>query len=394
MRASGAWTWRVGLLMLLGLAACAGAHAAETCPSCAGDAWAAAPPFETSNRWFNPYTLGLPAGAQAPAITGVTFTGRRTVLYIATSFSEEAEAVLGELAAIDGLQVVGVSAGTATSVAAPAALGRATIVGDPTANIARAMYYIGEHPMAESAAFLIDERGVIVHRELGDILWLAYENDRTARAFATKGVLPDDVPAQTVLIRGEPAPWPPFMLYDLDGREVTLGPGQVRLFYNGESPVSGRGELVFNDLDVLQREFPDVEFVWIVRYASREKLSEMWHIYNRTGLGAFYPEWFSLPLEEYATRCVEQQAVGLTALVGEIRQKAPEWTTLWDADSELTRFWAVTTSGAVWILDGEGKVLLPFTLYPTEQSDGLRVHPQAAEALRQILREATSSQAG
>jgi hypothetical protein len=203
-------------------------------------------------------------------------------------------------------------------------------------------------------------------------------------------VVPDDTLSQTVLLKGEIAPWPPFTLRNLNGEDIGFGPGRTRVFYYGSSPEVGDGVAVFTDLEVLRQEFPDVEFVWLVRYVTDEQLAEMWKLYNRTNMGAAYPEWYNLSLDEFLAKSDASSSESLSEFVNQISARAGGWTVVYDADSALMRFWGVTAGPSIWTIGSDGTILLPFTVYPTSSTTGGAAPQGALDALREILQGASA----
>ncbi|RLE34402.1 hypothetical protein DRJ24_03965 [Candidatus Acetothermia bacterium] len=385
------------LFVLLGFALSAVADECEYCAPAIIEEWESHPPFERAHTDFCPYTLGLPIGAEAPAIPGVELIGRHTLIVFFNEFVCPEVGLLRPVSQIEGLQLVVVLSRLpkSTVTAITDQIGeKATVVADPTAGILCSSYYVGDHPGVAQMTFFVDEDGAIIHRRISpDLGWLAYDDFLVLLHFAETGTVPEGTILQHVLWYGDTAPWPEFPFETIEGGEAFLTPGRPRLFYWGFAPSSEMGGLIFRDLDTLRSEYPDVEFVWLIHYTSDDALTEIWTYYHLIGLDALHPEWFDIPFDEYMSKAREERDADLDALVTDVSAHAEGWTVLLDVDSRLSGLWSVAVWPSIMILDSDGTVLLPFTNYPRNYIGGeWHVHPGAIEELREILSAATEDE--
>jgi len=375
------------------------ATAADECVECASalEEWESLPPFERSQTEFSPYTLGLPIGAEAPAIPGVELIGRHTLIAFFNGFVCPEIGLLRPLSEIEDLQVVAVLSrlpkSTLDSITEEIGEG-VTAVTDPTARLLCASYYVGDHPGVAQMTFFVNEEGTIIYRRISsDLGWLAHNDFFVPRHFAESGSVPEGTVLQHVLWYGDRAPWPEFPFETIDGGDVFLTSGRPRLFYWGFAPLSEMGGLIFRDLDTLRSEYPNVEFVWLIPYTSDDTLAEIWTYYRLIGLDAEHPEWFDIPFDEYMKKAREGRDADRDALIADVATHAKGWTILLDADSRLRVLWAVPVYPSIMVLDADGTVLLPFTSYPRNYLDGeWHVHPGAIDQLREILAAATGGE--
>jgi len=386
----------IGLLFILFLAP---ATVADECVNCSSalEEWESLPPFERSQTDFCPYTLGLPIGAEAPEIPGIELGGRHTLIAFFNGFVCPEIGLLRPLSEIEDLQVVAVLSRLPKSTldSIPEEIGEGvTTVTDPIARSLCASYYVGDHPGVAQATFFVNEEGTIVYRRISsDLGWLVDGDFLIPRYFAATDTVPEGTVLQHVLWYGDTAPWPEFPFETIDGGEAFLTPGRPRLFYWGFAPSSEMGGLIFRDLDTLRNEYPDVEFVWLIHYASDDALAGIWTYYRLIGLDAAHPEWFDIPFDEYMSKARESRDADLDALVTDVSAHAEGWTILLDADSRLRVLWTVPVYPSIMVLDSDGTVLLPFTSYPRNYLDGKwYVHPGAIARLREILSAATEDE--
>lgn len=382
----------ITLSILLGVTA--GYLATGQCTSCQSPSeyWESLPPFESSQREYSPYTLGLPVGTEAPAIEGVTLLGQRSLVAVFNGQYGEEFPILRELSEIDGLQVIAVLSNFSSSMLEEFKdlLGKDIHrITDPLARITSATYHVGDAYPAARNFFFIDENGTIVYRRLGGLGWMAHENNCLVRYFAQHGDFPQDAVEQRVLWYEDSAPWPSFPLETLAGGDFFLEPGRPKLLYWGWPTASEKGRLIYQDLDALRTEFPEVEFLWLTSYTSDDTLAEMWTYSHRIGLDKYHPDWYGLPLEEFLDRAREGRDQELEEIRADIVSNAREWIGLLDPDGRLGMFWTVFARPSLMILDADGTVLFPITFYPTNViNDVVYVHPKAIEELRAILNQA------
>lgn len=377
------WTAVVGILAVLSGAQ----QAIAECDTCAG-AWDSLPPFEQFQMYFNPYTVGLPVGAEAPPIEGVEFGSANTlVVAVHTTYDPDYLPLVAAWAALPEIRVVVLAASVTGAKLRDLrqALGdsESALIADPQATILCATYYVGARP--GGVTFLVDRAGTILYRRRGFPLFAALELDRIVRAFAASGTIPADALMQHVLWYGDQAPWPNFPLYDLARRPVDLLPGRPRLVYFG--PAFGNNAVAFGEIDSLRTRYPEVEFVWLLSCRSDDSTRAMYDYAHTYGSAATHPEVYDVPFEDFLARYdrdllfFEMAKEALPAAEG-------GWTVLFDLDSRLGTHWNLYVSRSILILDADGTVLFPCTLFPINLASGAPVaHPQAAAELARVLDE-------
>jgi hypothetical protein len=326
-------------------------------------------------------------------LSDIGCAGRRAILVFYNGGVSSEIAVLSLVSSVVDVPVYaivsGVTGSTATRV--KAWVGKAvTVITDPLAAVLRAQYYVGEVAGRSGITFLVDEAGTIVYRRYSRPTWLMYDDFSAVKLFAQRGEASTSLDRQYVLSLGEVAPMPEFALIDAEGNDVSLADELPMLIYCGISPQSDKGALIFEQLETLRGEYPQVSFLWFVSYQSDEYLSSIWSLYHATEL----PElnavgYFDLPLEEYMEKILAERAVLREADHEEIREFVGEsWTIVFDLGERLVASWCLVGYPSVIVLDEDGVVRLPFTFYPTNSAGGkLRVHPEAENAIRNILDE-------
>jgi hypothetical protein len=358
--------------------------------------WVQELPFEAARERYNPYTLGLPAGAMAPDIPGVTLAGNRTILVMLNGQHDiEEMVVLRELSEIDALQVVAVLSGHTPERTAnyETLLGAGVhIVQDPDAAIVCAEYYVGAFYPVGRIVFLVDEAQTIVLRRLGKPGWLGYEDDRVVRQFAQSGLPPEDTIPQAVLWYDAVAPWPTAPLETATGEPYVLALGPVRLFYWwGPSVYTDVGRLICDALNRLLQEFPSVEFLRVTYCVTASTMEQLWWLAQRTEIVDLHPSEYGLPLNVFLELMESSQEEGLAVVRGE-DDDYPGWRNLLDPDGGLGILYGIYLGPSVMILAGDGTVLLPLTPYSHATVEGeTRIHPGVEEELRTILSSAVES---
>jgi hypothetical protein len=360
------------------------------CNNCSGlEAWFAQPPFEDSQTLFCPYTFGLQIGAAAPPIEGIEFQAANTVLVVINySCDSEYWPLIGEWSSIPECQVVVVASdmGSSRLQELRTAVGeRVKIIKDPLSAIVCALYQVGER--ASPVTFLVNREGTIVYRRRAFPNYAVPELERIVHDFAEHGTPPDDALLQQVLWYGDQVRWPSFPLYTPDGEEVSLEPGVPRVIYLGWT--EGNSACVFRELSALQSEFPRVEFIWLRDYFSEAARTSIWEYGRRIGLDKVHPEFFAIPLEDYLARPgVRNWAEEREEL--RTLSSSPDfgWRILLDEDYRLITSWNLYGMRTVMILDADGTVVFPCTLYPINLVTGEPVcHPRAKVELARILSE-------
>lgn len=354
--------------------------------------WMQQPPFEQYRQWYNPYTLGLPAGSMAPDIPGVSLEGKRTFIYMLNGPHKVEEiAVLRVLSMIDELQVVAVLSGhTPSDVEQYADLfgPDVQIVPDPLAAIVCATYQVGSTITMGRIAFFVDESRQIVLRRSGKPGWTGYEDAAVARSFATTGALPADTITQPVLWYGDQAPWPSTPLETVTGESFFLKPGVVRLFFWGVSTTGVKGRLMCDALNGLRQEFPEVEFLRLAYYMTLDSYEQLWLLGQQIGLAQLHPEYYGLSLNEARVYAQEHQEQDL-AIFHRDDVEYPGWINAVDPNKQLGILWNTYIWPSVMVLAGDGTVLLPLSPYEHKSIEGeTRIHPGVVSELRAILNEA------
>jgi len=356
------------------------------CVSCGTDSWSSQPPFESGQRYLNPYTLGLVAGVQAPLIDDLSYSaGSSLVVVINRSINPDYIPLIASWAEATGLQVaiVATSVASSTRAAIEQALSgtSARLITEPEAIGLSACFFVGER--YSPVTFLVDKSGMIAFRRRGFANYRALELDRIVRAFAATGEIPEDSIAQHVLWYDDVAPWPDFPVETMEGEAIFVSEGVPRLLYSGFA--TGSGEVAFRDLTQLAKAYPEIEFVWLERIISEDGAREIWEYAHRFDLVDDHPEVFDVPLEEFLV--AHDVEVRRAEFVQSAAPAAEDgWTILLDIDGKLARYWTLCVLPSVIILDGDGTVFFPCTQFPINLISGDPVvHPQAIPELTRIL---------
>ncbi|MBN1858589.1 hypothetical protein JW848_05220 [Candidatus Bipolaricaulota bacterium] len=380
------------LALMIAGAACCGSLA-QAIP----EPWEDLPPFSRSHETLNPYTVGLATGEAAPTIQGVGYSGHRTAVVVSVN---EVREELCDLARgwseISGLQVVLVIAnGTSAQEAnvREVAGDQVTIVRGMSAKTAAVRFHVDA--ISSGTTFLVDEEGTIAGRQWRFRLRRAAQLDEEVRQFAADGGPAADDTGEHVLWFDDPVPWPTFPLHDPYGAEVTFGPesGRPRVVFVGSFLGQEDEMLVLDTLDVLRREFAEVEFVWLQPLISQSGFEAMWIYADRYGwYSVFGSRTLGLSLDAYLA--MRQEEIG--ASVAALQQRAIDregWTVLVDWDYRLAESWLVYGSPSVMVIDAEGRVVLPSSFFPLDHSDGCqRVHPQCLDVLRRLVGSAVDGE--
>jgi len=376
------------LTVLLVLAS--GICSASSCQTCELDAWESAPPFEGSESMFSKYTLGLNSEAPAPMLTEMDILGKRAIVTIYSGCGSEEIASLRLLAEAVDVRVVAVLSdcwsGRLDEVRNLVG-DEVTLISDPVASIVRAAYWIGNTTGYPGVTYLIDDTGKIVRRQAGSPIWLLYDDLAVPHAFAMGEDTTDISQAETILSQGDLAPIPVVEMTDLNGEAVRMDDGVPRLIYAGPSPETEKGAAILADLDALQEELPDVEFVWQLAYKSDEQMAQKWHLYNEAGIAYLHPEWYGIAYEEYMEAITAQGNSMVEEMITDLAPwQAAGWRIVPDPGNILGICWGLRFTPYVMILDSSRIVAFSHHVYPTDTSLGYtRVHPAAQGVLRQIL---------
>lgn len=314
-------------LTVLGVGGMVLGQGCATCDEEVLKEWFQEPPFEFWQAKFNPYTVGLPAGAPAPTIPGVDFAESNTVVWVVNrDYNPEYLPLVRGWGETPGLQVVTVAAqifGLGVGELRTGLGEGVKLILEPQARVVAAQYLVGEY--SSPVTFLVDRSGTIVWRRRGAFrLSEGPEYDRIVRYFADHGSLPDDALAQHVLWYGDSVPWPDFPLYTFSGEKYWLGPGKPVLIMQ-VSPW-GPNSVVHRELDAVRAQFPEVEFIWLFAELTEDASVATWEYARRIGLDRVYPEIFDVPLEEYMVREAVEKAEEKAQLAQYFTEHPMEWT--------------------------------------------------------------------
>ena len=382
----------VAALILVALATCALSRQSQPCDDCGGSQadWTFEDPFHMWQSIFNPYTLGLPVGVEAPTSDSFELLARRTLVIVFHQDHDPSDyhylAAWGEM---DGLQLVCALIGSLPSHLAPMSQllsDDTALLGEPEASIVAATYQVGGSGVG-SVAFLVNEDQQVVYRSRNHLRELAIDDDAMLRHFVGTGEVPAGTHIQHVLWYGDTAPWPDFAMQSIDQDPVTLPQdGRVKLFYCGAPLAGEKGRLVHSELDALAREFPSVDFYWILWCHSDEALQSMWELGQRLGLYEMQPDFALLSEADFVAQGSTYREELIQVFRSDLQVAGTRWTGLLDFDLRLTRFWGIVGLPSVMIMDGDGEVLFPSTIFPVRTVGGTpKIHPGALDELRRIL---------
>jgi len=375
------------LIALIGVAVLSIAGSGQ-CATCGDDVWASQPPFETHQRYINPYTLGLEAGEVAPVIDGLSYAACNTlVVTINRTVNEEYIPLVASWADVQGLQVAivasSLSGATLARIEQAIADSSIVLITEPASIVLCASFLVGER--MSPITFLVDRTGTIVFRRRGFATSTAYERDTIVRAFAATGEVTDLSAHQYVLWYSDVAPWPEFPVEDLAGDPVMLSEGVPRLIYSGS--MTGNSAGAFDLLTGLSDTYPEVEFIWLQRILSEDGVRAIWEYAHAFGLVHEHPDVYDVPVEEFLAT---HDADAARAEFVEDASAAVDqgWTVLLDIDGILARFWTLCVLPSVFIIDTDGTVFFPCSQFPINLMSGEAVvHPQAIPELARILDE-------
>jgi hypothetical protein len=335
--------------------------------------------FTWSQLQFQPSTVGLPVSAAAPAVDGVTWAGKRSVVLVAESLPDPLQFAAAEWSRIAGLQVVvTLEAGFASEVNR---LGPDVLLLTWTVGAVMRSFKVGSD---QRALFLVDETGTIVYRRWNPSERHIAQLDPVIRSFAALGALPEGLLTEHPLWFGDLAPSLSFQLEALDGSPVWLDPGRARLFFCGSALPAGQSAEARRALDTLRTEFPFVDFVWLQPYASHDLRVALWDVATRFGWVIRGP--LAQPLDAYLAASDADEEAWRDTLREMALEDAAGWTILLDPDYHLQTLWLLYGMPSVFVLDADGTVALPCTfLVATLSNDVFSVPPASVDALRRVL---------
>lgn len=349
-----------------------------------------ADPFAWSHARFAPENLGLAVGSAAPDAKGIAWEGRRSVALVApTGLGEAIGASARAWSVFDGLQIAVFLC--AAETADDRAFAQATF-GDgvtvvASADAAAAARGFGVKDDSEFAAvFLVDERRTVVHR-----LWNPSERHipeltQVVRFFALTGAVPPDAVREQPLRLGDLAPELQLPLEMLSGEEARIERGRACLLFSGAPVAEGQSAGVRHELDLLRGEFPEVDFVWLLPYASMETCRAIWQARQEFGWTA--RGLLTQQLDAYLGSCAQNESDWREVLCSLAEGDASGWRILLDRDYRVQRLWMLYGAPTVFVLDREGRVVFPCSFYVADRASGATVFPaRALDALRDVLRE-------
>jgi hypothetical protein len=333
---------------------------------------------------FRPTTVGLPVGAAAPAVDGVTWLGKRSVLLVAEVSPNPLQFAAAEWSHIAGLQVV-----VTLPVGSDFELSRlgpdVTLLTESVAAVKRS-FWVGSD---QSVIFLIDETGTIVYRNWNPSERHIARLDPIIRDFAALGRLPANLETEHPLWFGDVAPPPSFPLEALDGSPIWLESGRARLFFCGSALSAGLSAEARRALDILRAEFPSVDFVWLQPYAAHDLRGAIWDVATRFGWVVRGP--LAQPLDAYLAASDAAEVAWRNTLRDMALEDATGWTMLLDPDYRLQTLWLLYGVPSVFVLDAEGRVALPCTFVVGELTNGVFSIPSASvDSMRRVLGQVSS----
>jgi len=358
-------------------------------------AWMSEDPFRKWHSIFNPYTLGLPVGSNAPANDFFELLARRTLVVVFHQEHDPSDyhylAAWGEL---DGLQLVCVLIGSLSPhLATMSSLlsDDTVLLGEPEASIVAATYQVGGGGVG-SVAFLVNESQEVAYRSRNHLRELATDDDAMLRHFVATGEILAGTHIQHVLWYGDTAPWPDFALQSIDGDPQMLPQGDcVKLLYCGPSLAGEVGRLVHSKLDTLAREFPSVDFYWMLWCHSDETLQSMWELGQRLGLYEMQPNFAVLPEADFVAQGRSYREELIDVFRSDLQVAGSRWTGVLDVDLHLTRFWGIVGLPSIMIVNGNGKVLFPSTIVPIRTvASTPEIRSGVLDELRRILADAAT----
>ena len=362
-----------------------GLLAVAQCESCSAEYDESA--FDLWQNSYNPYSVGLPVGAQAPPLPGFGVPGDLALLLAIDTSCNPEYLSLVELWSreLPELRVVALLTGLSRGLKASTidTLGPAVdVIAEPLSTVLCAQYQVGDR--ASPVTFLIDRNGTIVYRRWSFSNRTAMEFDGIVRYFAQTSELPEATLLQQVQWYGDQVQWPAFPLRDGEGDEVFLKPGRPLLLYSGSD--AGRDAPAYSDLASMIEEYDEhIDFVLLVRTLTEEDSHSIWTFGRLVGLDAVHPEWYALDFDEFLAKgnLLEHQAQ-----LEEQEQRASEdgWRVLYDDRWRLGFLWLLYAAPSVTIVDADGVLVFPCTTYPVNSLTGEYVAAEgAAEELRGIL---------
>jgi hypothetical protein len=336
--------------------------------------------FQVMQNLYNPDTLGIAAGVQAPAVTGLAYGGRRTILVVGAAMPDAMYLTLLERWAARGDAQVAVACPESVGTAAAAA--GITVINPVFALAAAVDFHIGRSQ--GFITYFIDEHGTIVYRHSRYNLRDGAALDGLVGHFAVTGTIPDGTLDEQVLWYGDTAAYPDFALEGMQGEEVWVRPGRPLVVLSCYCADDGQAAIVQASVADLPTEYPEVDFLWIYPYVPWESYDDMWYYGRLAGLDATY-EPYALPLDEYLARA-EPEFRAQDAYVRECMSSRATWTAALDPSYKLSFYWLLQGTPMITILDSAGVVRFPPTLFAMRGAT-YEVDPTAVDELRAVLDE-------
>lgn len=353
--------------------------------------------FAYEQSQLNPWTVGLPVGATAPALAGVEYTGRSTLLVLAAREDHSLYwRLLPQWTALPGLQVVICWIDLPEEARGEAQAWPGSVIWVPDNVVAEAVtaFCVGE--TQGLVTFFIDGSGTIVGRRTRFSLRDAAALDGAVRSFAAEGFVEGTWLLEEVLWYETQAIYPEFPLQGVDGEEVWIRAGRPVMLLNSGCAATGQPQAIRNALAGLPLDYPAVDFVWFWPVIPWSDYLDMWEYARVMGLDDVVTR-FGLPLEDY----LAGEAPKWSREVEYMRDCMQHWAQGWIACSDpgyrLTFRWLLQAVPMVAILDAQGVVRLPPTALVVERTaeapEG-SVNPQAVAELREILDRVTAGGSG
>jgi hypothetical protein len=340
--------------------------------------------FAKAQLIWGPSALGPAIGDRLPDLASLSFIGTRSVVAVAQRELPEALLPLFEdLSRRDGIRLVLAAEDLAPERASLA--GQVVFLdGDDKAALCDA-YRIGNQ--VSFLLLLVDDAGQVAYRALRLGVSSALALDRTVQAFAATGQVPDGTVLASVLTSGDLARLPAVV----DGGKGPLSVDAFRprlILRTNEYPTGLELEGLPAAMDALRREFPGVEFVWLVRTESPGRVLDTRTYLQRIGVPQESWAGPCSSVEECVAADLASQAQALSTTLAGFAALAPEWAPWVDVDDALAESWSFPWTSAVMLVDGQGRVVLPPTEVPLtlpEDAEWFVPDPRGIDELRALL---------
>jgi hypothetical protein len=332
--------------------------------------------FQLSQADWNPSTLGITAGVEAPTVQGITYAGLRTILVVgAVPVFSIYLPVLERWALRGDVQVV---------VACPGSAQMAASRGILAINPLFALNAAADFRIGSSQGFVtyfIDEKGAILYRHTRYNTRDGATLDALAEYFASTGTVPAGTLNEQVLWYGDTAVYPDFPLEGMQGEEVWVRPGRPLVVLSCYCAIDGQPAVVQESVADLPAEYPEVDFLWIYPYVPWEAYADDFLYVQLAGLDGAPP----VSLGEYLAEAEPTYRME-DAYVRQCMSSRASWRVALDPGYKLSFYWLLQGSPMIMILDSSGDVLFPPTFFVIDQGSGT-VDATAVDELRGVLNE-------